>query len=224
MTAPRLTWTRLANGDLLANEHPIRLVKPYSRRNEDPGWQIRYPIEPDGSWDEVDGWMWVTVQTPGETWPLEAASERNAKALAEESLDYILRAYPFDDDEPYPADGHQRVIEAAQRREEEDRARQVEMEASITQSIRTARTVPIPPPERKRGTVSYAVPHDRLPEGYLLSVACPYCGAGVGEPCRSAKTPGKPTSAMHSDRLAAVREAAIEAVLDAARARLAAGK
>lgn len=69
-----------------------------------------------------------------------------------------------------------------------------------------------------RRVVQVEVPDLGMP--YLLTVECPYCKAEVGEACKSAKTPGKPTSSMHVDRFARLAEVEREAVINAARERV----
>lgn len=84
----RLTWTRLANGDLLCNEHPIRLEKPLDRSAESPGWRPRVPWEEEGGY--VDGWRWREVPTYDAGWKLEANNSGDARDMVTEHLDHIL--------------------------------------------------------------------------------------------------------------------------------------
>lgn len=57
-----LHWIRLASGDRLCVEHPVLLVKPLSRTNDD-GWEVRVPSETSESsgLDRGDGWWWRSM-------------------------------------------------------------------------------------------------------------------------------------------------------------------
>ncbi len=81
----KLTWDRLADGDLLCRQYPIRLVKPRSRRAEDPGWLVRTPYIEDPTYDETDGWQWGFVLDRGSA-PLEAASKQKAIDMINSSV------------------------------------------------------------------------------------------------------------------------------------------
>ncbi|MFI5736201.1 hypothetical protein ACIA49_39165 [Kribbella sp. NPDC051587] len=81
----KLAWDRLANGDLLCRQYPIRLVKPYSRRAEDPGWLVRTPYAEDPTYDEIDGWQWGFVLDRGSA-PLEAVSKQKAIDMINSSV------------------------------------------------------------------------------------------------------------------------------------------
>jgi hypothetical protein len=81
----KLAWDRLANGDLLCRQYPIRLVKPVSRRAEDPGWQVRTPYAEDPTYDDADGWQWGCVLDRGSA-PLEAASKQKAIDMINSSV------------------------------------------------------------------------------------------------------------------------------------------
>jgi len=90
MTA--LTWKRLADGDLLCNQHPIVLTKPISRRVEDPGWQVSVPDGPDSNF--TGGWRWAAVvdyrDDPQPQGPVDFWSMANAKKWVADNVDYIL--------------------------------------------------------------------------------------------------------------------------------------
>lgn len=85
----KLTYIKLATGDLLCKERPIRLSKPLSRSPEQPGWQIRVPIDPDATYP-VDRWRWTSILKEDSSGTLEAASEREARALVVEHLAHVI--------------------------------------------------------------------------------------------------------------------------------------
>lgn len=104
MTA--LTWKRLPNGDRQAAEHPIRLIKPYSRRHDAAGWLVKVPLDRDSTFD--DGWHWTTVVNPTYLknrggMHLEGGDYNEARALVAEHLPYILEQIPADYGQPEPA-------------------------------------------------------------------------------------------------------------------------
>lgn len=142
----RLTWTKLADGDLLCHEHPIRLDKPLDRHADTPGWMILVPAE-DGS-GVGDDWWWRPVPVKGETMALEANSERDARALVIEHLDHVLQ---YIAQVPYPGWTPERraaVIEYATQREAEWQARKAESD----QILATARANrPAPAPAKPKG-------------------------------------------------------------------------
>jgi hypothetical protein len=101
----KLTWTRLANGDLRCREHPIKIVKPASRAQLAPGWLVKTPVERDANYD--DGWAWAVVYGPSPmgTPPkqLEGFSASVATYLAAEHLEHILLTVPLDYGQPESA-------------------------------------------------------------------------------------------------------------------------
>lgn len=105
----KLTWKRLDNGDLLCREHPIKLIKPMSRRADDAGWMVRVPYERDSNFD--DGWQWRYLESPATTLPVEMGgglkgdNSEDAKALVAEHLDYALAAIPAEYGQPEPEPG-----------------------------------------------------------------------------------------------------------------------
>lgn len=78
-----LTYTRLADGDLLCREYPIRLVKPRGRRGT--GWMIMVPTEHHPAL----GWMWSAVRTEDSASDLWGNNERDARALVAVNLGHI---------------------------------------------------------------------------------------------------------------------------------------
>lgn len=132
-----LHWTKLANGDLLCVEHPIRLGKPVSRGAEYPGWQILAPVEPDP--DYGDGWRWSIVNVEGEVWPLEARNERDARGLVVEQLHYLLRTVADSGYSPrWEPEVRQSIADHETRRWEEWLARKAGMDA-VYEAGRAAR-------------------------------------------------------------------------------------
>lgn len=125
MTTARLTWTRLANGDLLCHQHPIRLRKPLDRRAESPGWYVEVPWEPNTVDGHPDGWWWRTVESYDPGWDLTAGTLADAKVMVARNLDYILNhdkwgngAYP-----EWTAEQRAVVVEAEEKREAEFQAK-----------------------------------------------------------------------------------------------------
>lgn len=135
MTTPRLRWTRLANGDLLCAEHPIRLIKPLSRSSRDPGWQIKVPIEQVGEGDTLDagdGYWWRGVSSLDAPAGVEFGRAQDAKAYAADDLDHLLSKWV---DPEYPTADWPRLQEAvkatAETREQEWLAKQPEQPAKV---------------------------------------------------------------------------------------------
>lgn len=110
----KLTWQRLATGDLLCNEYPIRLVKPLDRRAESPGWVFRVPASEDSSYADRDGWQWTNILDQ-DTRQLEDTSARDAKARLESTVyrEYILGWIPREYGE-WTAERQQAFVDEAQ--------------------------------------------------------------------------------------------------------------
>lgn len=100
-----LSWERLPNGDRQAKEHPIRLIKPFSRRSGDAGWLVKVPVERDPNF--ADGWHWTAVVNPTYTQNrggsyLDGDDYNEARALVAEHLEFILSQVPADYGQPEP--------------------------------------------------------------------------------------------------------------------------
>lgn len=112
-----LHWTKLAGGDLLCVEHPIRLLKPVDRSEESPGWMIETPVDADLNLGG-DDWRWTALWHPGTTDAMQARNERDARALVVEQLDRLLASVDADYPE-WTVEQRAKIIEYEKVREAE---------------------------------------------------------------------------------------------------------
>ena len=137
----RLTWTKLADGDLLCVEHPIRLQKPLDRRADTPGWMILVPAE--GGAGTGDDWWWRPVPIKGETMALEANSERDARRMVLDHFDHVLDWIAQVDYPGWTAERRTAVIEYEVKSEAQWQARKAESD-QILATARANRPAPAP--------------------------------------------------------------------------------
>jgi hypothetical protein len=169
----KLSWVRLANGDQLSREHPIRLIKPISRHAGDPGWQITAPLERIAAGDALDagdGYYWSRVTSYDAPHGVDFGNVQDAKRHAATNLDELLTKWV---DEDYPsrdwqAIGHPAVVEAAERREAVWAAQRSDYESPASQvraaPRKTSRAELLRLLDDLAGVV-VAVDVDQLPDG-----------------------------------------------------------
>lgn len=112
-----LHWHRLADGDLLCADYPIRLIKPLRRGD---GWTVKVPFDIEPGLDAGDGYWWRELLAPDSLEPLRFDRVAQAKADVAGDVSWYLRTeagfaedYPLD---AWPTERFQAVQETAERK------------------------------------------------------------------------------------------------------------
>lgn len=118
-----LHWHRLADGDLLCAEYPIRLVKPLRRGD---GWTVKVPFDIEPGLDAGDGYWWRELHAPGSTEQLLFMRVAEAKADVAADVAWYLRTEAgFAEDYPlenWPTSGFEGVRATTERKWHEHQA------------------------------------------------------------------------------------------------------